>query len=405
MTSTALVKNRIQSIDIVRGVVMVIMALDHVRDYLHITGMTDDPLNLQTTTPALYFTRWITHLCAPIFVFLSGTSIYLMNFRKTKKEISSFLIKRGLWLMAIEMILITMGWRFDPMYHAIIWQVIWVIGLSMFLMGLLIWLPYYAIMILGFVLMFGHNLLDYPEAEHVGTFSFWWDMLHHGSFEAAHNIDSNHVIVTGYALIPWLSAMMLGYCFGKIYDPDVDSSVRKKLLLRLGFCMIILFAMVRLINVYGDPHPWTVINNPLWSANKNRFYTFLSFMKVHKYPPSLLYFLVTLGIGIIALSLIEGIKNKVTDFFNVFGRVPFFYYILHLYLIHTICVIFFYASGHGSNDITAPGQFFYFRPNDWGYSLWVVYAVWITVIAILYPLCKKYNQYKSTHKQWWLSYL
>ncbi|UAY53543.1 DUF1624 domain-containing protein [Ferruginibacter albus] len=397
MSQITAVKTRVQSIDILRGIIMVIMALDHVRDYFHKTGMTNDPLNLSTTTPALFFTRWITHFCAPIFVFLSGTSIYLVSTRKTKKEVSSFLIKRGLWLVLIEVTLITLGWTFNPFYNAFVLQVIWVIGISMAIMGLLIWLPYNFLLILGLAFVFGHDLIDYAEAAHAGAYSFWWDLLHHGSFAAAHSLDKTHVIVTAYALIPWLGAMILGYCFGKLYSPGVNGSIRQKLLFRLGFCAILLFVIVRWINIYGDPRPWT--------TQQSFFYTFLDFIKVNKYPPSLMYLCMTIGTGMLMLALLENVKNKTTGFFNVFGRVPFFYYILHLYLIHLICVILFFTSGYTTQQISAPGQFFNFRPNNFGYSLPVVYLIWLIVIFLLYFPCRKYNQYKSTHKHWWLSYL
>jgi uncharacterized membrane protein len=397
MTSPNLIKSRIQSIDVVRGMVMVIMALDHVRDYFHATAMTDDPLNLNTTTPLLFFTRLITHFCAPTFVFLSGTSAYLMSLRKTKKELSSFLIKRGLWLIFLELTLITLGWTFDPFYNMFILQVIWAIGISMVILGLLIHLPYKAILLIGLLIVFGHNILDYPEAARNGNVGFVWDLFNHGSFSAVYPLWAGHFIDVGYAFIPWLGIMLLGYCFGKLYSPGVDAGFRRQLLFRFGLCAILLFISIRMLDQYGDPHPWTVQRNVL--------YTFLGFLKVHKYPPSLDYVCMTLGPAMILLALLENVKNKFTDFFNIFGRVPMFYYILHLYLIHILCVIFFFVSGHTMAEAFAPKQIFGFRPDQYGYALWVVYAVWVFVILALYPLCKKYNAYKSTHKQWWLSYL
>jgi uncharacterized membrane protein len=397
MTSPNLIKSRIQSIDVVRGMVMVIMALDHVRDYFHATAMTDDPLNLNTTTPLLFFTRLITHFCAPTFVFLSGTSIYLMSLKKTKAEVSRFVISRGFWLIFLELTLITFGWTFNPSYNMFVLQVIWAIGISMVILGLLIHLPYKLIFAIGLLIVFGHNLLDYPEAARNGNVGFIWDLLNHGSFSAVYTLWLGHSIDVGYAFVPWLGVMILGYCFGKLYSPGVDAILRRKVLLRLGFCTLLLFIAVRLINGYGDPHPWTV--------QRNALYTFLSFLKVHKYPPSLLYVCMTLGVSMIVLALVERVKNKVTDFFNVFGRVPMFYYILHLYLIHTICMILFFVSGYTMKDAYAPKQLFAFRPDAFGYPLWVVYIIWAVVIFTLYPLCKKYNAYKSTHKQWWLSYL
>ena len=394
MIAMGIVKNRIQSIDVLRGLVMVIMALDHVRDFF--SSFTDDPLNLQTTTPQLYFTRWITHFCAPVFVFLSGSSIYLMSLRKTKAQLSAFLIKRGFWLIFIEMAVITLGWTFDPFYHLFILQVIWVIGCSMVILGILIYLPYTAIFALGLFIVLGHNLLDYPEAARHDQVGFWWDLLHHCKF-SFYAIDSNHAAIIVYAIVPWLGIMLVGFGFGKLFSPGVDPVKRRKTLISIGLTLIALFIGIRMINLYGDAHPWTVQRNSLFS--------FLSFMNVNKYPPSLLYTCATLGPAIILLALLERANNKVTAFFNIYGRVPMFYYILHFYLIHIICVVLFFASGYSMKDAYGKDHLFGFRPNLFGYSLWVVYAIWLFVVLALYPLCKKYNRYKSTHDHWWLSYL
>src|SRR5687768_9900471 len=206
-------QKRIESIDILRGIVMVIMALDHVRDYFHIGANLDNPLNLATTTPFLYFTRWITHFCAPIFVFLSGTSIYLQSLRKTKKELAGFLIKRGLWLIFIEVIIISFAWSFNPYYNFIFFQVIWTIGISMVILGLLIRLPFNLILALGILIVFGHNLLDIPESAPGFKGGFWWDLLHSSRF-TAHPYAEGHVILIAYPFLAWTGLMMLGYCTG-----------------------------------------------------------------------------------------------------------------------------------------------------------------------------------------------
>ena len=392
---------RIESIDIIRGLAMVIMALDHVRDYFHISANTDDPLNLATTSPALYFTRWITHFCAPIFVFLSGTSIYLQSLRKTKKELGIFLLKRGLWLIIAEWTIIAFAWTFNTNFNILPLQVIWAIGISMFILGLLILarLSYSLILVMGILIVAGHNLLDIPESKPGFEAGFWWDLLHHGVFKL-YPIGDNRVLMMVYPFLPWTGLMILGYCAGKLFTPSFSPEARKKLLLQMGGGLIVLFVVLRFSNLYGDPVPWTKQDSP--------FYTFLSFLKINKYPPSLLYLCITIGPALILLALIESIKNRFTGFMVTFGRTAFFYYILHLYLIHVVAAIFFFARGHSFAEARNVGKqfpFMYVAPGE-GNGLLVVYAVWLGVILLLYPLCEKYDRYKTAHKEkWWLSYL
>ena len=391
---------RIESIDIIRGLAMVIMALDHTRDYFHITANIDDPLNLATTTPWLYFTRWITHFCAPIFVFLSGTSIYLQSLRKTKKELSAFLIKRGLWLIFAEFVIISLAWTFDPMYHLHAMQVIWAIGISMVILGLAIHLPYRAILLLGIVIVFGHNLLDIPESAPGFKASFWWDLFHHGFFKL-YPYAPNHYVMMVYPFVAWTGVMMLGYCTGILFSAKYTEAQRRKILSVLGLGLILFFIVVRFINIYGDP--------AAWSIQKNGLYTFFSFMKVTKYPPSLLYLCITIGPALLLLSFIDRIKNGFTNIMLVFGRTAFFYYIIHLYLIHLLAVIAFFIRGnHTVQDAIDSMQrvpFLFVMPGE-GVGLALVYAVWAGVIITLYPLCKWYDKYKTSHKEkWWLSYL
>jgi uncharacterized membrane protein len=403
MQNTTALRPRIQSIDVLRGLVMVIMALDHVRDFFYKVNLEEagsaatGPTDLATTFPLLFFTRWITHFCAPIFVFLAGTSIYLMSLKKTKKELSLFLITRGLWLIVVEVIIITLSWTFNPLYNLFILQVIWAIGISMVLMGLLVRLPYKIIFIIGFIIVFGHNMLDFKTVNEGLKGGFLADLLYFSNF-AAYEVFSNHFILIVYSFLPWTGVMLLGYCFGKIYEQNFDPPRRRKILLQTGTGLIFLFVLLRLINVYGDPVPWS-------SQPRGPVYTFLSFININKYPPSLLYLSVTIGAGMLFLALIEKVQNRFTAVMNVYGRVPMLYYILHFYIIHTLVVIVFYLQGFGSKDIVTPNVPFLFRPNAFGFNLWGVYAVWIFVVAVLYPVCKKYNRYKSTHKKWWLSYL
>ncbi len=393
-------KKRIESIDIVRGIVMVIMALDHTRDFFHSAANVDDPLNLATTTPILYFTRWITHFCAPVFVFLSGASIYLQSLRKTKQQLSAFLIKRGLWLIFIELFIISLSWTFDPFYHIFPLQVIWAIGISMVILGIIVRLPYRFVLILGLIIVLGHNLLDIPESEPGFKAGFMWDLLHHGFFKL-YEFAPNHFIMMIYPFVAWTGLMMMGYCAGIFFSDKFSEAQRGKILLRTGFGLIAFFIVMRFINIYGDPLHW--------KQQKDGLTTFLSFMNVQKYPPSLLYMSITIGPALVLLSLIEKVKNAFTRIMGVYGRTAFFYYILHFYLIHTLVTIMFFIQGkHTVQEAIASMKklpFLFVIPGE-GVGLGMVYLIWAIVVITLYPLCRKYDRYKTAHKEkWWLSYL
>lgn len=390
-------KPRIRSIDILRGAIMLIMALDHTREFFHIHGADDTPSNLATTTPILFFTRWITHFCAPTFLFLAGTSVFLMGQRKTKSELSVFLITRGFWLVLVEITIITFGWTYNPFFNLLILQVIWAIGISMILFGLIIQLPFWFIFSLGFVIVFGHNLLDYPDINKDLKGGWLADLVYFSTF-SIYSLEKSHFFLIVYAFLPWLGVMMLGYCFGKLYANSFDAVRRKKILLILGTGLIALFVLIRLMKGYGDPVPMS-------QQPRGTVFTVLSFFNVNKYPPSLAFLSMTIGTSMIVLALLENIQNKVTGFFRTYGRVPMFYYILHFYIIHTIAVIVFFAQGFSTSEIATKGNPFLFKPTGFGFGLLGVYAVWLFVFLVLYPLCKKYDRYKSSHRQWWLSYL
>ncbi len=401
-------RNRIQSIDILRGIVMVIMALDHVRDFFYNADVSGggasvamDPTNLATTTPVLFFTRWITHYCAPIFIFLAGTSVFLMSRKKTKAELSAFLIKRGFWLVFVEMIIITFGWTYNPLFSLVILQVIWAIGISMVFLGLLIRLPFWLVFALGLIIVFGHNLLNDPELTSKLKGKFLPDLLYYSEFSIyPKDMSLSHHIIIVYAFVPWLGVMMLGYCFGKLYQQTIDRAWRKKMLLSMGTILVLLFIFIRMMKGYGDPVPMS-------EQPRGSLFTFLSFLNVNKYPPSLAFLCMTLGPAMIVLALIENIQNKVTDFFRVYGRVPMFYYIIHFYIIHTVAIVVFFAQGFSASDIVTQGNPFLFKPPGFGFGLPGVYAVWLFVFLVLYPLCKKYDRYKTKYsaEKWWLSYL
>jgi uncharacterized membrane protein len=390
---------RIDSIDVLRGIVMVIMALDHVRDFVHVQAYVDDPLNLLTTTPVLYFTRWITHLCAPTFVFLSGLSIYLQSIRKSKAELSSFLFKRGIWLVFVELVLISLAFTFNPFYNLLILQVIWAIGISMIILSVLCRLPYKLVLAIGLMIVLGHNMLDFLEAEPGFKAGFWWDLLHHGLF-AVYPIVGDHYLAIMYPFVPWTGLMILGYCFGVFFTTKFTSAQRQKILVSFGVSLLAFFIVLRAINFYGDPHPWT--------TQADGFTTFLSFINVHKYPPSLAYMSVMIGIAILALAFLENIQNKLTNVFRTFGRTAFFYYILHFYFAHFIAMLLFFHRGHSLDDAVKALQKipFLFQISGEGVELGEAYLLWILLIISLYPLCKWYDSYKTAHKEkWWLSYL
>lgn len=389
-------KQRIQSIDILRGIIMLIMALDHTRDFFHTAGINSDPTDMATTTPILFFTRWITHFCAPNFVFLSGISAFLAGTRRTKSELSAFLIKRGLWLVFVEIVLLSFAFTLNPFFNVIIFQVLWVIGMSMVILGLLVRAPLKVIAVIGLLIFFGHDILDYFQFPQTGLEANLMRLF----FIARGSIiplNQTHFIFDLYALIPWTGVMLLGYVFGSIYKSSFDAAKRKKILLYTGMGALALFFILRYFNSYGDPAPW--------SSQPNEVFTYLSFFNVSKYPPSLLYSCMTIGTGLIVLSLTETVKNGVTAFFMVYGNVPFLYYIMHFYLLRVINVVVFFAQGYGTSQIIDQKRGSLFSPPGFGFNLGGVYLIWLLVIIILYFPCRWFGRYKKTHNQWWLSYL
>lgn len=391
-------KKRILSIDILRGLVMVIMALDHTRDFFHNNGnMMTDPMDPETTNLFLYFTRWITHFCAPIFVFLSGISAYLSAKNKEPKQASNFLIKRGIWLLFVEVVLITLGLTFNPFYNFIILQVIWSIGWSMILLGILSRVSHRLVLVVGLVLFFGHNLLNYINLPADNTISGGLISILFTTSTKVIPIGSEHFIGTFYAILPWTGAMFLGFSIGKWYDANFDTNRRKKLLFYSGLGLFLSFILLRYFSFYGNPTPRKEYANQLKSL--------FDFFNVSKYPPSLQYYGMTLGPALMLLAGIENVKNWFSKIIMVYGNVPFFYYVLHFYLIHIVLVVFFFVNGYGANDIVTPQSPFLFRPNDFGYNLPIVYLIWLGVVALLYKPCIWFQKYKATHAQWWLKYL
>ena len=384
---------RFASIDILRGIVMIIMALDHTRDFFHSAAMLADPLDPATTTAPVFFTRWITHFCAPVFVMLSGVSAYLSSQKKSAGEASLFLIKRGAWLVIIEVTVVTMGITFNPFFNFIILQVIWAIGWSMIILGLLSRFSYYTVLVAGIILFFGHNSIDYAALPSKGTASYLWSVLL-TSRGVVIPLNANHFVAAFYAILPWTGIMLMGYCMGSWFKKDFPQEKRKRLLLITGSSLVILFIVLRFLKGYGDPGAFSTENNALFS-----------FLNTSKYPPSLLYAGMTLGPALIALALLEHVQSRFTKIVSVYGRVPFFYYILHFYILHTLLVIVFFVSGHNTSQIADPTVPFLFRPVHFGYGLAVVYLIWLSVVAVLYLPCRWFNKYKMQHHYWWLSYV
>ncbi|GAA4329641.1 heparan-alpha-glucosaminide N-acetyltransferase domain-containing protein [Mucilaginibacter gynuensis] len=381
-TIAATTKKRIESIDILRGIVMMIMALDHARDFF--THNSYDPTDLTKASTGLFLTRFITHFCAPTFVFLAGTGAFLsLNRGKTKGEASVFLLTRGLWLVLLELTVVGIGWSFDPGIHFLFVQVIWALGISMVVLSLLIYLPVPAIAAVGLVMIFGHNLLDSIKPENFEGGKAAWHFIH---VMGMADLSKDYHVFVLYPLIPWIGVMAVGYSFGKLFKLEPDK--RQKLFYTIGASTLALFVIVRAYNHYGDPNQWT--DQGVW------YRTILSFVNVQKYPPSLDYLLITLGTSITMLGVLEHVQNRFTNIALVFGRVPLFYYILHLYLLHTMGVIaYIVVKNHAPNSAIMQN----------GAPLYFVYMMWALALFILYFPCRWYMKYKMTHKQWWLSYL
>lgn len=387
---------RIASIDIMRGIVMVIMALDHARDFYHADAFVFDPTDLKNTNPILFLTRFITHFCAPTFVLLAGTAVFLSRGGKSKKELSWFLLTRGLWLIALEVTVVRFSMLFQWYYDVTMFQVIWAIGFSMVLFAVVIHLPFKAILAAGLIIIFGHDLLHAFTLPPEHALAVPWTFIHQFNFI---EISDGIFALVPYPFLPWFGILLLGYCLGTWYRKDFDPGRRRRLLQRTGIAAILLFIALRTFNLYGDPAPW--------SAQKDAVFTFLSFINVTKYPVSLQYTLLTLGPVLILLSWLEKVSLRRLNPFLVIGRVPLFYYLLHFYVLHTAAlVLYMIRSGKGLKDID-----FHFNstfgglPPGEGYALIWAYVAWVGVVLLLYPLCKWYNTYKSTHRNWWLSYL
>lgn len=395
-TNTSAQANRISSIDFLRGLVMIVMALDHVRMYFGLGTWYAEPTNLATTTPLLFFTRWITHFCAPVFVFLAGTSAFLYGMRKANtRKTAWFLFTRGLWLVFVELVIVNFAWTFDITYSFRLLQVIWAIGFSMIVLSVLAFLPNRLIFAIGMILVLGHNLLD-PITRHGSSAQdMLWYTLHQPGSVFIGNTFVNFV----YPVLPWIGLMALGYVFGTLYQKDIPAEQRKRWLVSIGLGATLLFLLLRGLNGYGEPREWQTQGSALFSL--------MSFLNTTKYPPSLHFLLMTVGPALIFLSVIEQLQDRLPNPVIVFGRVPFFFYIVHLYLIHALAMLLLIYEGRDASEyIFSAEGLMSGRLSDFGFGLAAVYVIWIIVVALLYPLCRWYQKYRENNpSKWWLSYL
>jgi uncharacterized membrane protein len=379
---------RIESIDVVRGVIMILMALDHVRDFFGDSGL--NPTDPTTTTVPLFFTRWITHFCAPVFFLLTGTGAYLSLRKKTKRELSRFLLTRGFWLIFLELVIVRcFGWQFNFDYHLTILNVLWALGWAMIVLSALVYLPAWAVGTFGGVMIATHNLLDSVDSANP-----FWSILHSPNFIVN---KPGHIVLLAYALIPWVGVTSAGYALGQIYR--WETAHRKTFLLRAGVGVSLAFIVLRGVNIYGDPLPWT--------RQKSAVFTVLSFLNTNKYPPSLLYLLMTLGPAMLFLWAVDAGTPQWLRLALVVGKVPMFYYLLHIPLIHLVAVAVCYARyGQVHWMFESPGlrQFPITPPPGWGYSLPIVYLIWAAVVLTLYPLCRWFAGVKRRRSDAWLSY-
>lgn len=390
---------RLKSVDALRGAVMIIMALDHVRDFIHRGAMSQSPLVLATTTPILFMTRWVTHICAPVFMFTAGIGAYFYwKNGRTRAQLSAFLVTRGLWLIVLEITVMRLAYNFnlDQSYPFLL-LILWGLGLCMIVLGLLVWLPIPLLAAISVATIVLHHLADGIDARRLGWAEPLGYVLHQvGGFPFA-----GHVFITPYPLVPWVAVMALGFCFGPILE--LPSEKRQRIMFRIGIGVVIAFLVVRLVNRYGDGEPWSWADSAL--------YTVLWFLNTTKYPPSLQFLLMTLGPALILLSYFDRRSFSRTNPLIVFGRVPLFYFVWHFIAAH-IAAFVLAVVAYGSAAFTfmrqpvpsMGGDASAFPPN-FGWDLWVAYAVWMTIVVALYPACRWFASLKERKREWWLSYL
>ncbi len=390
---------RIQSVDALRGAIMMLMAIDHIRDYIARSAQQFLPTDLTRTTPAIFLTRWITHFCAPVFVLTAGLSAYFWMTRRghSKGELSRLLISRGTWLIIVEITVLRLIMFSQVSFTAnpVLLIILWAIGFSMIALAALIYLPTPVLVGVSVAIIALHNLLENVSAEQFGRAAWIWDILYRRGVIALDGIKFRPT----YPVLPWIGVMAAGYCLGKVFDWDADR--RRRFLVRLGLTLTAAFVVVRAVNAYGDPFTW--------SHQASRVFTALSFLNVTKYPPSLDFLLMTLGPALMAIAWLERFRFRFTDPLIVFGRVPFFYYAAHMLLAHLIAIGLNFARYAAKPfllmappSMGGPSEPF---PANYGFPLWTAYAVWVAVLLILYPVCLWFARLKQRRHDWWLTYL
>lgn len=379
--NTAQAGTRIVSIDLLRGVVMVLMALDHTRDFFGAGALNPRDLS----EPALFLTRWVTHFCAPVFIFLAGVSAFLYGAQgRGNGEVSRFLFSRGLWLVVIEWTVVGFGWTFSIVPSRVVVQVIFAIGVSMIALAVLVHLPRWLIAVIALTMIGGHNMLDGIKAEQFGAAASLWNLLHQ---PAMLELTPSFKFFVLYPLIPWIGVMAAGYALGPVFR--LDRASRMRWLISLGAAVTAGFVVLRATNLYGDPAPWV--------AHDSLFATALSFINCEKYPPSLLYLAMTLGPALLLLVAFERARGRLADWVATFGKVPLFYYVVHLFALHAAAVLYAWWLA-GFEPLLG-------KPQGYGLGLAGIYAVWLAVVFALYPLCRWFAAVKKRGRAWWWSYL
>jgi uncharacterized membrane protein len=387
---------RIASVDLLRGLVMVIMAIDHVRDYVHGGAMNFPPEDLTRTTAPIFLTRWITHICAPSFMLCAGLGAFLKLERdQSIGRLSWFLFTRGIWLVILEVTLVRLAFFFDFSYDLVFLLVFWVLGLGMIVLSVLVYLPSRVLLAGSIAVIAMHHLLDRVQATDFGAFGWAWNLLHQPGLVR----QADPAVVVGYPAIPWIAVIVLGFAVGRVFRLPAER--RRVLLAGAGVAMILAFVALRWLNAYGDQRPWTPQSTPL--------FTLLSFLNTSKYPPSLLFLLMTLGPAFVLLGLFERARPRDRHPLLVFGRTPLFYFIAHLALAHAAAIVLtWFSYGRAPflfmppPTVGSPRSAF---PADYGWDLWVVYVVTFAIVTALYPVCLWLARLKAARRHWWLSYL
>lgn len=390
-----------------RGLAIVLMALDHARDYFFAGGFNINALDPAQTTGWLYVTRWITHLCAPTFVFLAGVSAYLQLFRgKSTQRLSRFLLTRGLWLIILEVTVLGFGWAFAFPYPLFL-QVMWAIGWSMIALALLVWLPRAAVLAIGIAIIVGHNLLDPITTQQLGSYSVLWQFLHEGGLLM---MGKQPIGVIAYPSLPWIGVIALGYGMGAMFNDSGPKRDRNICL--LGIALLVAFLVLRGFNLYGNPVAANVTGPNgypgAWPDQADANSAFMVFFNVLKYPPSLQFLLVTLGIVFAIWPLFARLRGPVGRILLTFGAVPLFFYVLHVYVVHGLAILANAAAGHeigGMFNYMVNGFTNSPLMKDLGFGLVGVYVAWVAVLVILYPVCRWWMGVKARRREWWLSYL